>query len=113
MAQLWKVLFSGESAERRWRCGFTAVVVRPMPQNLAAGPPERQSTGIEVLRDGPQGVEVVDTEDEVKPAQVEPEASDGEVLLTNAEGDVVRNTFAREAVPIGDHDAQITAIGHR
>jgi hypothetical protein len=26
---------------------------------------------------------------------------------------VVRNTFAREAVPIGDHDAQITAIGHR
>ena len=66
-----------------------------LPADAATIAPESCRHGVEVPEDGPQGAELVDTEDAVEAAQVEADARDGERLAFDADGNVAGNARAR------------------
>jgi hypothetical protein len=58
---------------------------------------------------GPQGLKKVDADDDVKAAQVEADAGDGEGLADDGDGIVASDALTRQAVAIGGGDAELLA----
>jgi hypothetical protein len=70
---------------------------------------EGHHEGVEVPQDWAEGPQEVHVEDEVEAAQVDAGARDGEVLIANGEGHVLRQPMAAQAVAVGHGHAEIIA----
>ena len=78
-----------------------------LPPDAAALAPEGHRQGVEVPKDGAEGPQEVDAEDEVEAAQVDAGACDGEVLVADGERHVLRQSMAPKAVAVGHRDSEM------
>ena len=83
------------------------------PEDVVPLPCECHAKVLEIPKDRAEGPQVVDTEHEVKPAKVDAEAADGEVLLANVHGHIAGHYPARHAISVGHHHAHAGAGGRQ
>jgi len=109
-----------EEAVQQWEprssgdCGLLLLGRRWWPHHVLPCDPasialERQGKRCAIPKDQPHRPEEVKADDEVEGPQIEADKRDSEIVIPNADGDIVHNPLASQSITVGDGNPKMLA----